>query len=99
MNQMRTEFSVRGAWAPNALIDVLTVVPVFLPFALARQVVEKPWTSLAYLRVYRALLATERVVSLGVLEKLVSDFSQALLVMALRLLALVVLMGSTCNCF
>lgn len=94
--RMQAGFSPASAWSPCALIDVLTVVPVLLPFVIGMEPVPAHvrWLSLCYMRSYRALTAyqrLERTVGLGE----VSEFYRRLMLSFLRTAALVICMGCT----
>uniref|UniRef100_A0A7S4PV28 Ion transport domain-containing protein n=1 Tax=Alexandrium monilatum TaxID=311494 RepID=A0A7S4PV28_9DINO len=94
--RLQAGFSPASAWTPCALIDVLTVVPVLLPFVIGLKEAQPhvQWLSLSYLRSYRALTAyqrLERTVGLGE----VSELYRRLLMSFLRMVSLVICMGCT----
>ena len=83
LNLMKGGFCQGTAWSTGALIDVLTVVPVF-----ARPThVGAPWISSVYFRVSRALIAYERIEKTGVLTD-ISEMTRRIFVMFLRCLFL-----------
>ena len=80
VNVLRARFVWRYFWTASALIDVLTLPPMLM--------LSDAWISLTFLRVYRALLAVERLDGTGALQTL-SEVHKAILWLTLRSLSMI----------
>jgi len=89
-------FRPMSAWAIDAFVDNLTIIPIVFPMTMhLKEVPENVrWLSLMFLRSYRALLAYQRLERTVDLREF-SDFGRAAFLSALRFIALVVCMGGT----
>lgn len=89
------EFKPSSAWSVGAIVDVLTIVPVFLPFGSAAKVpVMQRWVSTRYLRSVRVLQAIQVANDMMHVPNL-SDFFRQLLMVMLQVFVSVVCMAGT----
>eukprot|EP00930_Biecheleria_cincta_P056344 TRINITY_DN42490_c0_g1_i1.p1 TRINITY_DN42490_c0_g1~~TRINITY_DN42490_c0_g1_i1.p1 ORF type:complete len:1012 (-),score=158.42 TRINITY_DN42490_c0_g1_i1:364-3357(-) len=87
----KAEFNPWYAWSAPAIIDVFTIVPVFVNTAPVEQM---PWLSWSYLRVVRVLIAFKRIQQFGALRNF-SEVTVAIVLAVIKTMALVVVLAGT----
>jgi len=84
----KSNFNWRFVWGINALVDVLTIVPLLI------QGYQNSWLSLSYVRCLRMLQAYYRIERSGIMEN-VNDFIRGIIIGAINFLTLVYFLAAT----